>query len=123
VLVVTAGYSDRPVPPESCRTALTAAVQPSATYWTSVCIDDEPDCTSWMHLYVNETPWAVGGLDPLLRHVADDEIGNVLITDVALHWLYHPYDGGMDIILPTTAERDTLRRRHRDWLSAHPSGL
>jgi hypothetical protein len=121
VLVVTAGYSDRSVPPESCQTA--AAVHPAATYWTSVCIDDEPDWASWMHLYVNQTPWTVGCLDPLLRHVADDETGNVLITDAALRWLYHPYDGGMDIILPTTAERDALRSRHRDWLSAHPSGL
>jgi hypothetical protein len=64
VLVVTAGYSDRPAPPESCRNALTTAVQPAATYWTSVCIDDEPDWTSWMHLYVGETPWAVGCLAP-----------------------------------------------------------
>jgi hypothetical protein len=28
----------------------------------------------------------------LLRHVADDEIGDALITDAALRWLYHPYD-------------------------------
>lgn len=35
----------------------------------------------------------------------------------------HPYDGGADVILPDRLERDHLRNRHNDWLSAHPSGL
>jgi hypothetical protein len=52
-----------------------------------------------------------------------DVIANVMITDVTLRWLYHPYDGGMDVILPTTAERNSLRRRHSEWLSTHPTGL
>ena len=95
----------------------------AAKYWSSACIDDEPDSTSWIHLYLSETPWATGSLDPLLHRVADDVIANVLITDVALRWLYHLYDGGMDVILPTTAERDALRRRHSEWLSEHPTGL
>ncbi|WP_239152534.1 DUF3885 domain-containing protein [Virgisporangium aurantiacum] len=123
VLVVTPAYSDQPTPPRQGRSAEATAVQPGATYWTSACIDDEPDSTSWIHFYVSETPWVAAGLDPLLRHVADDIIANVLITDVDLQWLYHPYDGGMDVILPTTAERDSLRRRHSEWLSAHPTGL
>jgi hypothetical protein len=123
VLVVTPAYSDQLTPPKFGRSAETTAVHPAATYWSSVCIADEPDWTSWIHLYVTETPWAAGCLDPLLRHVADDIIANVLITDVALRWLYHPYDGGMDVILATTAERDVLRSRHPDWLSAHPAGL
>ncbi|TQS31246.1 hypothetical protein FLW16_00640 [Microbispora sp. KK1-11] len=40
-----------------------------------------------------------------------------------LRWLYHPYDGGADVIAPTRTERDALKERHRDWLSAHPLGL
>jgi hypothetical protein len=47
----------------------------------------------------------------------------VLITDANLRWLFHPYDGGMDVIAPTTADRDALRDRHRDWLSKHPQGF
>jgi hypothetical protein len=123
VLVVTAGYSDQPEPQDSSRSAETAAAHPAGAYWTSVCTDDDPDSPYWMHLYASETPWSVGCLDELLRQVADDVIGNVMIADVALRWLYHPYDGGMDVILPTSAERDALRSRHRDWLSSHPSGL
>jgi hypothetical protein len=42
---------------------------------------------------------------------------------VDLRWLFAPYDGGMDVVLPTTAERDHLRSAHSDWLSTHPAGL
>jgi hypothetical protein len=35
----------------------------------------------------------------------------------------HPYDGGADVIAPTPGERETLRDRHRDRLSADSSGL
>ncbi|MFI7437857.1 DUF3885 domain-containing protein [Micromonospora haikouensis] len=123
VLVVTAGYSDASEPQEPCRSPDTVAVCPDAMYWTSVCMDDEPGFESWMHLYVSQLVWSAGVLDPLLRQVADDVIANVFIADVGLRWLYHPYDGGMDVILSSTAERDALRDRHRDWLSTRPAGL
>jgi hypothetical protein len=58
-----------------------------------------------------------------LRQVADDAIANVILADVGLRWLYHPYDGGMDVILSSSGERDVLRDRHRDWPSTHPAGL
>jgi hypothetical protein len=122
VLIVTAGYSDAPEPDPSCRSPETVATHPDATYWTSVCIDDEPDFTSWIHLYAGQRPWRPGCLDPLLRSVADDIVANVLVADPGLRWLYHPYDGGMDVMLASTAERDALRDQHSDWLSEHPAG-
>jgi hypothetical protein len=67
--------------------------------------------------------WSAGRLDPLLRQVADEVIANVVLADTDLRWLYHPYDGGMDVILASSGERDVMRHRHRDWLSTHPSGL
>jgi len=123
LLVVTAGYSDSPQPQEPGRSPETVAVHPDATYWTSIGIDDEPGFESWMHLYVSQVVWRPGILDPLLRQVADDVIANVLIADIGLQWLYHPYDGGMDVILPSPGERDALHDKHRDWLSRHPAGL
>ena len=123
VLVVTAGYSEVPEPQEPRRSPETVAVQPDAAYWTSIQIDDEPDFESWMHLYVSQVPWSWGCLDPLLRHVADDVVANVVLADPGLRWLYHPYDGGMDVVLSSTADRDAVRERHAAWLSAHPSGL
>jgi len=76
-----------------------------------------------MHLYVSRLPWSVGCLDPLLRQVTDYVIANVPVADTDLRWLYHPYDGGMDVMLSSAADRDVRRDRHQNWLSAHPAGL
>lgn len=122
-LLITAGYSDHPDPGGDVRSAATVSVHPGAAYWTSAIIDDSEPESWWIHLYVNEIEWSRGVLDGLLRLVADDQIGNVTVTDPDACWLYHPYDGGMDVLLPSTAERDALRDRHRDWLSGHPRGL
>lgn len=117
VLVVTASYA------EAARSPETVAVHPDAVHWTSERIDDEPGFESWIHLHVSQEPWSAGRLDALLRHVADNVIADVMIADPGLRWLYHPYDGGMDVVLPTTTARDALRHHHREWLSKHPSGL
>jgi hypothetical protein len=113
VLVVTAGYSDAPQPQESCRSSEVLAVHPRAEYWTSARMDDEPGFESWMHLYVSRVSWSSGRLDPILRMVADDVVANVVVTAADLRWLYHPYDGGMDVMLSSMAERDALRDRIR----------
>ena len=47
----------------------------------------------------------------------------VIVTDVALRWLFHPYDGGMDVIAPSVRERDRLAARFHTWLSDRPDGL
>ena len=123
LLVVTSGCPERPQPQDPGRSPETVAVHSEASYWTSACLDDEPGFESWIHLYASQMTWSAGCLNPLLRLVADDVIANVLVADVGLQWLYHPYDGGMDVMLPSSVERDALRERHRDWLSSHPSGL
>src|SRR5690606_34077424 len=104
------------------RSDKTIAVHPGAFHWTSILLDPDPEPGSWIHLYISEVPWSRGALDGVLRLVVDDQISNVTIADPDLRWLYHPYDGGMDVILPSPTERDTLRDRHSDWLSAHPRG-
>jgi hypothetical protein len=71
--------------------------------------------------------WAASGLlaeeiDALLLAVADDEC-RVVIGAPDLTWLYSPYDGGADVLLPSAVERDALKERHADWLPSHPQGL
>lgn len=34
-----------------------------------------------------------------------------------------PYDGGVDIILDTTENRDKIKSRYQDWLSPREDGL
>ncbi len=45
-----------------------------------------------------------------------------MITNLSVDRIHAPYDGGADVLLPTTAERDTVKRRHIDWLSVHSHG-
>ncbi|MFB9907664.1 DUF3885 domain-containing protein [Allokutzneria oryzae] len=96
---------------------------PGARHWVSVPIGDDPEEPYYTHLFVSRITWRRGEVDELLRAVADDAIAEVIITDVDLHRIHHPYDGGADVLLTTSAERDQVRSRHADWLSAHPNGL
>ena len=50
-------------------------------------------------------------------------VGNVLIVASDCRWLLHPYDGGMDVIAGSPAERDRLKDRRQAWLPEGPAGL
>ncbi|MGW2707094.1 DUF3885 domain-containing protein [Streptomyces sp. NPDC001340] len=60
---------------------------------------------------------------PSTCHIADDKVAGILITDILMRRIHHPYDGGADVFLATPQERDRMRDRHAIWLSRHPSGL
>jgi hypothetical protein len=63
-------------------------VHPDASYWTSACIDDDPGFEHYLHLYVSQSEWSPGRLDPLLRQVADGVIANALLADTAREWFF-----------------------------------
>ncbi|PYC78629.1 hypothetical protein C7C46_15935 [Streptomyces tateyamensis] len=99
--------------------------QSGADHWQTLVVqeDFDPEFRSYAHLFVVRRAWQHGCLDGLLREVADDQVAGVLVTDLQLLRLHHPYDGGADVFLPTTEERDRLRERHAGWLSRYPGGL
>nr|WP_257019613.1 hypothetical protein [Streptomyces sp. TLI_235] len=116
VYVITPVWTTGPeVPPDRA----------DAGYWQSLLVEDDPDpeFRTYYHLFAARRPWQHGCIDDLLRDVADDKMADVLITDVQLHRIHHPYDGGADVFLTTAEERDQMRDRHADWLSSHPGGL
>jgi hypothetical protein len=121
VVIITASWSADRDP--AGREPEVSQVMP-ARHWISVVTDDsyppEPNVT---HLWVSMASLTSDGLTRLLRLVADDVTAGVIITTPAVAWLYHPYDGGADVIGATSQQRDELRQRHRQWLSAHPRGL
>ncbi|MFF7989251.1 hypothetical protein ACFZDG_05560 [Kitasatospora xanthocidica] len=95
-----------------------------AEHWRTWLQEDhpEPEFRTYCHVFVERRRWRRGCLDRLLRRVADDAECGVIITDTGLRRLHHPYDGGADVFLTTTEERDRLKARHAAWLSRHPRG-
>ena len=82
------------------------------------------DCEepSYWNVFSCVVRWDPGVLDNVLRLVAEDKAANVML--LSRHgWLYHPYDGGADVILPTREERNLLASEFPAWLSKHPLGL
>jgi hypothetical protein len=99
--------------------------QPDGAHWQSLLLTDDPDpeFRTYYHLFATKRSWQTGCIDDLLRDVADDKVADVLITDTQMRRIHHPYDGGADVFLTTTEERDQMRGRHVTWLSSHPAGL
>lgn len=97
------------------------ALNPTARLWRR--IPSEEDDAYYAELHAARRSWRSGMIDALLRAVADGNASGVMIFDTEAAKLHHPYDGGADCILCTTAERDNLRAAHPGWLSDHPQGL
>jgi hypothetical protein len=79
---------------------------------------DEP-----VHVYAGSIDYPSAEFDDVLQAAADWQIANVIIGPPDLQWLYHPCDGGADVIAPSTSRRDQLRADFATWLSSHPKGL
>jgi hypothetical protein len=73
-------------------------------------------------LHGAEVVWRAGAWDEALRAAAMDE-ARFLMVELEHGRVYAPYDGGADLFLPTSRERDEHRARHAGWLSRLPSGL
>ena len=114
-----------------------ALADDGTTYMTFRRPDDVPGLTDWFHAVNPYDSWpaapraivygsATGTtrrLDQLLRSIILGRRSTLTIADESMAWLYRPYDGGADVVLPTTADRDRLARHHAAWLSPHPKGL
>ncbi|MCR9201155.1 MAG: hypothetical protein NXI04_21150 [Planctomycetaceae bacterium] len=132
--LLSTGYSETQVP---VRDPLWSESDPTAEHWQSFIIEDSDTVDgespvdesghtqppNFWHVFAAEYEWRPHVFDAVLRLVAEDIVRNVLIVSETGHWIYHPYDGGADLILQTTTQRDQLRARFRDWLSARPDGL
>ncbi|MFI7060217.1 hypothetical protein ACIBL3_04475 [Kribbella sp. NPDC050124] len=105
--------------PRDLATGWSKTHVPGAWPWRRV-EGDEPDlglCYLWVRTGLTDSQ-----LNVLLTAVADDK-AHVVLAAPDLSWLFCPYDGGADVILPDVPTRDAIRDRHTDWLPALPSGL
>jgi hypothetical protein len=125
IRVFTVDWSPTPEPPVESSKEI-RAVDSDAEYWQTVPSDPtekDPKFQTYTHVYTSIRPWRWGSVDALLCSVAADELAGVIVAPMNLEWLYHPYDGGMDVILPDEASRDQLKVRYAGWLSSHELGL
>jgi hypothetical protein len=97
---------------------------PAATYWRTVTEPDDPEPEPVVaQLYVSLMRYPSSELDDVLISAADWQLAWTIVAPPDLHWLYHPYDGGADVIAPSSLERDRLKGKFARWLSKHPAGL
>lgn len=124
MVLLTTGYSETPDPVRSYEEL--AKFDPLAVPWRTVAMheteDNFPEPSFW-HVFVSEWVWKPGVFDSLVRLVANDVIANAMLVALDCRWLLHPYDGGMDVILESSAARDRLKGRYPEWLSARSDGL
>ncbi len=74
-------------------------------------------------VHAAETRWEAGRFDPILEAISDDTAASTLWMSRSTGALFAPYDGGVDLFLPTAAQVDRLKASYADWLSTHPSDL
>jgi hypothetical protein len=121
VLVLLSEYSDsvEPIKPEIELHELF----PESTYWCSIAQhEEEDDDKFYWHLHsAKVTPNSIE-LNDLFRLVANDEVRDIIIVGIASKTVFHPYDGGADVILSSTEQRNELKNKFSMWLSAHPDG-
>lgn len=62
-------------------------------------------------------------LNEILLCVADWKIINFFVVNFERQHIFAPYDGGVDVILKNSEERNEFKSKYKDWLSNHPSGF
>ncbi len=67
--------------------------------------------------------WQPGHFDRVIRAVADERFGRVLIANLRRRTAYGPYDGGADLIFESPDAARQGRERLSDWLSGRADGL
>lgn len=119
-LVTTCGWgTQKPAP----RPLDLSTLMP-ATYWRDVAPAEPADQTASVYATAVPADTAAPALaDLLLVWVADARTADVILAPPSCAWLFHPYDGGMDVIARDPAERAALANQFADWLSARPDQL
>ena len=94
-------------------------------YWQTVPMHEPEEKTEfryYWHLHSEKTNWLPGSIDKLFRLVADEKAPNLMIVNLHSGWVFHPYDGGADIILKNNDEMQSLKNKFSGWLSKDKNG-
>lgn len=84
---------------------------------------DEGESPLYLRLAYGNHTLQMGSLDEILLCAADNQITNFFVASFDRNRIFAPYDGGVDVVLRDSAERDEFKSRYTNWLSEHPEGL
>jgi hypothetical protein len=122
-VLLTTGYSETPTPCHSYP-QLDALVKDSKHLFSIPMheLRGEAEPYYW-HFFMSERRWNKNSVDDLLLLVADNEVANILFVGVNQGCIYHPYDGGADIIVKTRTLKNVKRKKYSTWLPRNTAGL
>jgi hypothetical protein len=80
------------------------------------------DDASW-NVMAAPVRWIQGGFDRVLLRIAGDRAAPTLWISTESGAVFAPYDGGVDLFLPSEVMVKELQSKHADWRSSHPCGL
>ncbi|MGL6235795.1 MAG: DUF3885 domain-containing protein [Segniliparus sp.] len=88
---------------------------PGCQLWFRAPPDEDEDFETVYDFHIAKVRWRRGAFDAQLRDVDREILWGVIIADAGFTRLAHPYDGGLDLLVPTEAEALALRSRYREW--------
>jgi len=83
--------------------------------------DDEP--VGIWDVEVGKGRLDIDRLKLILLKIADDQLSHFFVVNPKLNRIFAPYDGGVDLILEDSEQRDALRTVYSDWCSARSDRL
>lgn len=121
-LLLTTGYSTNAKKPSKDKKLERLNLQ--TNLWLSISIAEENDEKPfYWHIYFDKKNWEAKSVNKLFLLIADDKIRNIIFYSFEKNIVYHPYDGGADLIFENSQLRDFYKEKYKDWLSNLPSGL
>ena len=122
VLVILPEYSENRLPTKP-EPELSSIFSMSVPWCTLQQHEDDEEHEFYWHLHVTEVEYSGCEFNSLFRMVANEEVSNVMIISISNSMVFHPYDGGADIILESAEKRNQLKDNHNEWLSKHKDGF
>ncbi len=120
-VLVVSGHHGARTAPELSPSQATIHTTPEHWYTEPDSDIDDPD---WpLHLWSSWEVCSSGSFGSLIALTADSKLIEVMLVSAQKGVVLHPYDGGMDIFMRTSVERDDLRAQFAQWASPLPSGL
>jgi|GEM_PF-6720188 hypothetical protein len=121
--VVTFGYSETCIPVKPKEMDFISK-DLSYLYSTPYEIDEEnPTFNIYWHGWFYFEQVTEKKFDVILHKVIDNAIQNVYFVDPLCKNIYHPYDGGADIIFSENQNVKIWKEKYNDWLPNNSIGL